>query len=329
MHDVTCPHCLVALTVPPDAETVIRCPECDGVFEQGEPPSLERLAHLPEREAIAERWGISLDRRRVSRTVDDEVAALTGPLADGDLVRSPIHSLSPATMDAEPAPLPEKRPARSGWLGLSVGIAGGIAAAAVLTFGAARNSPRAETASPVRAAGATAPAREVAPAAPAGVPAPKVIRIALLASPAAASAAVPRQKNSAPAPHNPTLKNRSPAAADEAPSAARATAESGAAPANSERPADRPPFDRIAAMGAIASTEPELKDCYDASVGAGTTGVAVTFAPTGRVSLAVLEGVPVFGGTPVAGCVISRLRKIEVSPFAGEHVTLHTRVSVN
>jgi hypothetical protein len=71
-----------------------------------------------------------------------------------------------------------------------------------------------------------------------------------------------------------------------------------------------------------------LADCSLPEVGAGTAGVAVTFAPTGRATTAVLEAPGPFAGTPVVACIVDHLRAVQVPLFSGDSVTIHTNVTV-
>ncbi|HEU4534822.1 MAG TPA: hypothetical protein VFS00_11915, partial [Polyangiaceae bacterium] len=56
--------------------------------------------------------------------------------------------------------------------------------------------------------------------------------------------------------------------------------------------------------------------------------VAVTFAPSGAVSNAVVEGPP-FAGTPVGGCVAAKFRAAKVPAFAGSAITVKKSFSIN
>jgi hypothetical protein len=63
----------------------------------------------------------------------------------------------------------------------------------------------------------------------------------------------------------------------------------------------------------------------------GPTGrgrVSVTFAPSGRVTTAVVNGPP-FAGTSVGGCVAAAFRRASVPPFDGSPVTVHKSFSIN
>lgn len=116
----------------------------------------------------------------------------------------------------------------------------------------------------------------------------------------------------------------------ELPATARFTAPAGRAPARpvGARP-DRtaapvnPPFDRKAAAEAIRAASARASTC-------GSTGrretprIGITFAPSGRATLAVIEGDNSLRGNAVGSCVARVMRSVRVPPFSGEHVTVHT-----
>jgi hypothetical protein len=56
--------------------------------------------------------------------------------------------------------------------------------------------------------------------------------------------------------------------------------------------------------------------------------VKVTFAPSGNVTSAQVEGPP-FAGTPVGGCIASAFRGAKVPPFSGAPVTVSKSFSIN
>jgi hypothetical protein len=88
---------------------------------------------------------------------------------------------------------------------------------------------------------------------------------------------------------------------------------------------DPPPtmatFDRRAAIVALDAAGQRAAACKPADT-LGATRVAVTFAPTGKATTAVVEGAP-FAGTRVGGCMATMLREATVPPFSGDSVTVH------
>jgi Mrp family chromosome partitioning ATPase len=59
----------------------------------------------------------------------------------------------------------------------------------------------------------------------------------------------------------------------------------------------------------------------------GTTHVAVTIAPSGRATGAVLQGGP-FNGTPVGSCISNAMRGVTVPPFVGVPIVVGKAVTV-
>ncbi|MBI5535560.1 MAG: zinc-ribbon domain-containing protein [Deltaproteobacteria bacterium] len=88
------------------------------------------------------------------------------------------------------------------------------------------------------------------------------------------------------------------------------------------------PFDRGAAISALNAAAGGASGCKKPDGPTGTGRVAVTFAPSGRVTSANVEGPP-FAGTSVGGCVAARFRGASVPPFAGSPVTVHKSFSIN
>jgi hypothetical protein len=88
------------------------------------------------------------------------------------------------------------------------------------------------------------------------------------------------------------------------------------------------PFDRGAAISSLNAAAGGASGCKKPDGPTGTGRVAVTFAPTGRVTSANVEGPP-FAGTSVGGCVAARFRGASVPAFAGSPVTVHKSFSIN
>jgi hypothetical protein len=172
-------------------------------------------------------------------------------------------------------------------------------------------------------------AAEVTPVAETEAPAevPPTQAPAVVAPPAseAKAAGVAPSKNDEPA-HDEADKDAPAraAAANDTP----APAQSANAPTEQDEEEALPEFDKEAASSALDEGIAGLAACSQREVGAGTTRVAVTFAPSGRVTTALLEGPGPFAGTPVAGCIVSRLRGVQVPAFSGEKVTVHRTVTL-
>jgi hypothetical protein len=85
------------------------------------------------------------------------------------------------------------------------------------------------------------------------------------------------------------------------------------------------PFDRDAARAALAKARAQAQACNDGSV-EGSTRIGVTFAPSGRVTRAILEGDSRFLGSSVGSCIARHMRAAKVPPFDGGYVTVHATV---
>ena len=94
------------------------------------------------------------------------------------------------------------------------------------------------------------------------------------------------------------------------------------------RAAEGAEFDRAAARAALASAAAAASGCKqgaDDPTGGGR--VSVTFAPSGRVITARVEGAQ-FQGTRVGGCIAATFRTATVPPFAGDPVVVSKDVIV-
>ena len=88
------------------------------------------------------------------------------------------------------------------------------------------------------------------------------------------------------------------------------------------------PFSRSAAISALGSAAGAASGCKKPDGPTGRGRVSVTFAPSGRVTTAVVSGGP-FAGTSVGGCVAGVFRRASVPPFVGSPVTVHKSFSIN
>lgn len=102
-------------------------------------------------------------------------------------------------------------------------------------------------------------------------------------------------------------------------------------PVETAKPAPPPPpaadeFDRSAASAALNAAAARAMGCKGDGP-AGSTSVSVTFAPSGRVTSARVEG-GTFAGTPTGGCIATAFRSASVPPFGGSPVTVTKKVSI-
>lgn len=87
------------------------------------------------------------------------------------------------------------------------------------------------------------------------------------------------------------------------------------------------PFSRDSALSALSVAATSAARCRSTEGPFGTARVAVTFAPNGNVTTAVVEGPP-FAGTPVGSCIALTFREARVSPFSGAPVTVRKSVRI-
>ena len=93
-------------------------------------------------------------------------------------------------------------------------------------------------------------------------------------------------------------------------------------------PADRlPSFSNVSALTALSSVAGGVRACLPSTSGSVRAEVQVTFAPSGRVTQAIVVSSP-FAGTPVGGCAARVFRAARMDPFDGPHVTVHRTVTV-
>lgn len=88
-----------------------------------------------------------------------------------------------------------------------------------------------------------------------------------------------------------------------------------------------PAFDAEAARRALGTSAIAASSCRKSDAPGGPAEVIVTFAPSGRVTSANVNGGP-YGGTATGGCIAATLRAATVPPFAGSHVTVRKLVTV-
>jgi hypothetical protein len=86
-----------------------------------------------------------------------------------------------------------------------------------------------------------------------------------------------------------------------------------------------PPFADKAAEAALAAAAESARACRKGDAPKGDARVKVTFATTGDVVYAEVEG-EAYGGTPTGDCVARKFRNARVPPFAGEARSLSTTV---
>jgi len=86
-------------------------------------------------------------------------------------------------------------------------------------------------------------------------------------------------------------------------------------------------FDRDAARNALASAASQASSCRKEGDPSGTAILTITFAPSGRVTSAQVQGPP-FSGTATGGCIASTMRRASVPAFSGDYVTVSKTIVV-
>ncbi|MCC6552553.1 MAG: zinc-ribbon domain-containing protein [Polyangiaceae bacterium] len=87
-------------------------------------------------------------------------------------------------------------------------------------------------------------------------------------------------------------------------------------------------FNRGAATAALGAAAGAAKSCKKPDGPTGSGKVKVTFAPSGNVTSAQVQGPP-FAGTPVGGCVAGVFRGARVPPFDGAPVSVTKSFNIN
>jgi hypothetical protein len=82
------------------------------------------------------------------------------------------------------------------------------------------------------------------------------------------------------------------------------------------------PFDPSAAASAMSAAANAALSCREEGVPRWPARVSVTFASTGSVTTATVDGVQI-SGSAVGGCIARKFRSTRVTPFDGAPVTVH------
>ncbi|MFO0549481.1 MAG: hypothetical protein U0271_13905 [Polyangiaceae bacterium] len=86
-------------------------------------------------------------------------------------------------------------------------------------------------------------------------------------------------------------------------------------------------FDKNAANAALGGASGSAAGCKQEGDPSGRARVSVTFAPSGRVTQAVVDGPP-FAGTATGSCISRVFKKVTVPPFSGGPMTVTKTVSI-
>ncbi|WP_438006319.1 zinc-ribbon domain-containing protein [Sorangium sp. So ce321] len=245
-------------------------------------------------------------------------------------------SVPPASLSSFSPLAAQEAPAKRSRMGL---IAAAIAAV-VLIGGVAiffMQAPKEETATQEQTN--TAPA-ESTPPVETTAPTPPPAETAAAATPPPAETAAPSAEPAADAPApgaaTPTPGQASPGAAEKPAERDRPAAPAPAGAADkpaAQKPAEAAPaggaeFNRGAASSALGAAASSAKSCKKAGGPTGTGKVKVTFAPSGNVTSAEVQGAP-FAGTSVGGCVARLFRGARVPAFGGGPVSVSKSFTIN
>lgn len=243
---------------------------------------------------------------------------------------------------------PETQKKRGGVL-LWLAVAAGAAAVVAIVGVRARHAPERAIAQAVpevtavepsiNAAAPVEPVEPIEPAAPAAA-APSAADVpSVAASPSAAptlAAVAPTSTPKSALPPNVervATPSREPAPTG-APSAPPTSTTEPAAPTTPVAIHNAPPpaapgteFDRAAALSALQGAAQQASACRKEGDPSGTAVLTITFAPSGRVTSAAIQGPP-FAGTPTGGCIASTMRRASIPAFDGERVTVTKTVVI-
>lgn len=86
-------------------------------------------------------------------------------------------------------------------------------------------------------------------------------------------------------------------------------------------------FNKDAARTALSSAASSALGCGKSDGPKGVAKVSITFAPSGRVTTATVNGPP-FSGTPTGGCIAATFRRATVPPFSGAPVSVSKTVQI-
>lgn len=261
---------------------------------------------------------------------DPEALAREKPAAKSATAKkaAPAKAAAVAAKSAEATPQPTAERSKLPW----IIAAGAVAVAAWMVLRPAPTAPPAPTTpqAPVAAAQAPTPPPAVETAAPPTTPAPPIAAVEPAAPAASAKEAEPpvATKPGTPKPEAAKPEAAKPEAAKpEAAKPEAAKPEAAPEPPPPQPAASGPEFDKAAANAALSSAAGAASGCRAPDDPQGTARVSVKFAPSGRVTSALVSGPP-FAGTPTGSCIAKAFRGISVPPFSGDPVTVSKSINI-
>jgi hypothetical protein len=311
---------------PPEVEELRDVETAEKTPRAGTAPQFDMSAVLPvQNKAAASSLSPSNDL-----SVDVEMPDAPTPSAR---LRERKHVVPPKPEQDAPAAKP-RRAGAAVWFVLVAAAAGVLLVVGLRSHGAsppAQAEPQATAEHPAPPAESPAPAND-APAAVAAT-------VATVPSPAANDPAPKTNKTtpSATTPSSAAVANGNGSNAK----SAEATKPTAAAPAvekplEAEKPAPAPKpepaepgaeFDRAAAVAALKAAAAQAAACRKDGDPTGTAALTITFAPSGRVTSANIQGPP-FAGTPTGGCIANAMRHAQVPAFSGDRVTVNKTIVI-
>ncbi len=219
----------------------------------------------------------------------------------------PAKSIEPSRPSGSVRPKPAPAEAASGSGRALMVVVGGIALLGVGYFLGRSNEQPAPP--PTPAATVTVTVTVTAPAPPPPVTAPA---IEVPAEPTASASAAPVATNAATS--LPTALTGAVAPVG------TATSKPTASPGGGE-------FDKASANAALSGAMGQAAACKKEGDPSGKAQVSVTFAPSGRVTSANINGPP-FAGTATGGCIAKAFRSASVPPFSGDPMTVTKTVNI-
>ncbi len=254
----------------------------------------------------------------------------TAPVPQSSKARERKYVVAPEDVEGN-APPAARRANRGGvfvWLAAAAVAAGVLAVvslgdsgtprvvATVSTAASEPHSPAPTDAEPI----ADAPTAEPIPTA---LPATQRSALAVNAAPASAATIIPTHKGKAvQAPSSePSEPSETASNSEEATTPATVSTPTGAVKQAVEPATPGTDFDRSAAVSALKSAAAQASSCRKDGDPSGTATLTITFAESGRVTTATIQGPP-FAGTATGGCIASTMRHVQIPAFDGDRVTV-------
>jgi hypothetical protein len=291
---------------------------------ESEPPESERA---PDSIPVSARAPHKKKKKRKHSSQAPDAPRAVAPKATA----AATTSTAPKAKRAEPTkaqPEPEQKSSSMVWVIGGLVLLGGAFFLWQQSQGKPVEPETAQTAAPTAEAAPTAPATATAAAPTAEATATAPLPSAAAPTPTPTTGK-PGEALNKPAEAKPTEGTPTEAKPTEAKPAEEKPAE--AKPAE-EKPAEPAatgagPFQPDAAKAALAASAAQASGCRKGDDPAGSAVVIITFATSGRVTSANVNGPP-FAGTATGGCIAAAMRKTKVPPFDGDRITVSKTVQI-